>query len=165
MSDSLRPHGLQPTRLLCPWNSPDENIGVGSHSLLPGIFPTQESNPTLPTMQASEPAEKLIPRSLNPGPTGSDGEESACSVGDPSSIPGSGRPPGEGIGYSLQYSWASLVTQTVNNLPTMLGTWVQSLDPLEKRMASHSSNLAWRIPWTEEPSGLQSMGLQRFRHN
>ena len=58
----------------------------------------------------------------------------------------------------------SLVAQTVKHLPTMLETWVQSLgweDPLEKEMATHSSTLAWRIPWTEEPGGLQSMGSQR----
>ena len=47
MSDSLRAHGLEPTRLLCPWNSPGTNIGVGSHSLLQGIFLTQGSNPGL----------------------------------------------------------------------------------------------------------------------
>ena len=57
----------------------------------------------------------------------------------------------------------SLVAQTVKSLPTMQETWVQSLgweDPLEKEMATHSSILAWRIPWTEEPSRLQPMGLQ-----
>ena len=47
MSDFLQPHGLQPTRLLCPWNSPGQNTGVGCHSLLHGIFPTQGSNPGL----------------------------------------------------------------------------------------------------------------------
>ena len=55
-----------------------------------------------------------------------------------------------------------------NNLPTMQETQVQSLgweDPLEKDMATHSSILVWRIPWTEEPGGLQSMGLQRVGHN
>ena len=63
---------------------------------------------------------------------------------------------------------ASLVAQMLKNLPAMLETQVWSLgweDPLEKRMAAHSSILAWRIPWTEEPGGLQSMGLQRVRHN
>ena len=57
-----------------------------------------------------------------------------------------------------------LVAETVKNLPAMLETWVRSLgqeDPLEKGMASNSSILAWRIPWTEEPGRLQSMGLQR----
>ena len=65
--------------------------------------------------------------------------------------PGLGRSPGEGIGYLLQYSWASLVAQVVKNLPAMLETWVRPLgweDPLEKRMAIHSSILTWRIPWT-----------------
>ena len=56
----------------------------------------------------------------------------------------------------------------VKNLPAMQETWVRSLgweDPLEKGMAAHSRILAWRIPWTEEPGGLQSMGSQRIRHN
>ena len=55
----------------------------------------------------------------------------------------------------------------VKNLPTMQETWVQSQaweDPLEKGMATHSIILSWRIPWTEEPGGLQSMGSQRVRH-
>ena len=75
----------------------------------------------------------------------------------------SGRSPGEGIGYPLQYSWPSLVAQTVKNPPAMQETWVPSVaweDPLEEGMATHSSILAWRIPWTEEPGGLQSMGSQ-----
>ena len=58
---------------------------------------------------------------------------------------------------------ASLVAYTVKNLPAMQEIQVQSLclkDPLEKRMANHSSILVWRIPWTEEPGGLQSMGSQ-----
>ena len=63
-------------------------------------------------------------------------------------IPRSGGSAGEGIGYPLQYSWASLVAQTVKNLPAMPETWVQMLgweDPLEKGKATHSSILAWRI--------------------
>ena len=58
------------------------------------------------------------------------------------------------------------VAQMVNKLPTVLETWIWPLgqdDPLEKGMASHSNILAWRIPWTEEPGGLQSMGSQRVR--
>ena len=57
--------------------------------------------------------------------------------------------------------WASLVAQLVKNLPAMQETWVQSLgqeDPLEKEMSTYSSILAWKIPWTEEPGRLQSMG-------
>ena len=64
-------------------------------------------------------------------------------------IPGWGRFPGEGIGYPLQYSWASLVTQLTKNLPAIQETWIQSLgkeDPLEEGMATHFSILAWRIP-------------------
>ena len=82
-------------------------------------------------------------------PGSSAGKESACNVGDPCSIPGSGRSPGEGIDYPLQYYWASLVAQMVKNLPTIWETWVRSLgweDPLEEGMATHSSILAWRIP-------------------
>ena len=56
----------------------------------------------------------------------------------------------------------------MKNLPAMREIWVQSMDwedPLEKEMATHSSILAWEIPWTQEPGGLQSMGLQRVGHN
>ena len=63
---------------------------------------------------------------------------------------------------------ASLVVQMVKNLPGMWETWVGSLgrkDPLEEDMTTHSSILAWRIPWTEEPGGLQSMGSSRLRHD
>ena len=84
-------------------------------------------------------------------PGSSVGKDSACNAGDPSSIPGSERSSGEGIGYPLQYSWASLVAQLVKNLPAMRETWVRSLgweDPLEEGKATHSSILAWRIPWT-----------------
>ena len=84
-------------------------------------------------------------------PHSSVGKESTCNAGDPSSIPGSGRSPGEGIGYPLQYSWASLVAQLVKNLLAMQETWVQSLgweDLLEKGKATHSNIVAWRIPWT-----------------
>ena len=66
------------------------------------------------------------------------------------------------------YYLVSLVAQMVKSLPTMRETWVWSLareDPLEKEMATHSSILAWRIPWTEEPGRLQSMGSQRVRQD
>ena len=79
------------------------------------------------------------------------GKESTCKGGDLGSIPGSGSYPGEGIGFPLQYSWASLVAQMVKNLPGMCESWVRFLsyeDPLEEGMATHSSILAWRIPWT-----------------
>ena len=117
---------------------------------------------------------------------GSDGKESACNAGDLGLIPGSERSPGEGNGEfhgqqslegfhpwghkeldmteQLAFSfWASLVAQTVKNLPAKQEIWVQSLgqkDLLEKGMATNSSVLAWRIPWTEEPGRAQAMGLQ-----
>ena len=121
-------------------------------------------------------------------PCGSAGKESASKVGDLHSNPGLGRSPGEGKGYPLQYSglqnsmdcivhrvtkswtrlsdfhFTSLVVQTVKNLPAMQETQVRSLggeDPLEEGVATHCSILARRIPWTEEPGGLQSLGSQR----
>ena len=96
-------------------------------------------------------------------PDSSVGKESACNAGNPGSIPGPGRSAGEGIDYSLQYSWASLVAQLVKPLPAMRESWVQSLsweDPLEKGKVSHSCILAWRIPWT-----VYSMGSQRAVHD
>ena len=81
-----------------------------------------------------------------PGSTA--GKESAYNAGDPSLISRSGSSPREGIGYPLQYSWASLVAQTVKNSPAMWKTWVQSLgceDPLEEGVVTHSSILTWRI--------------------
>ena len=76
------------------------------------------------------------------------GKESTCNAGDPSSITGSGRFPGEEIGYPFQYSWVSLVAQLGKNLLAMQETWVPSLsweDPLEKGKATHSHILSWRI--------------------
>ena len=79
-----------------------------------------------------------------------------------------------GAGYTVEYIrqwaksgspwWVSLVAQMVKNLPAMLETWVRSLSleyPLEKETATHSSVLAWEIPWTKRPDGLQPMGSQR----
>ena len=96
-------------------------------------------------------------------PDGSAGQEYACNEGNPGLISWSGRFTGKGIGYPLQYSWASLVAQLVNNPPAMQETWVQSLsweDYPGEGEATHSSILAWRIPWT-----VQSMGLQRVGHD
>ena len=101
-------------------------------------------------------------------PGSSAGKESTCNAGHPGSIPVSGRSPGEGIGYPLQYSWASLMAQLVKNPPAMQKTRDRYLgweDPLEEEMATHSSILAWEIPWAEELGGLQSMGSQRVGHN
>ena len=78
-------------------------------------------------------------------PGSSAGKESACNARDPGSIPGCGRSPGEGIGYTLQYSWASLVAQMVKNLSAKQETWVQPLVweyPQEEGMATHCNILA-----------------------
>ena len=91
------------------------------------------------------------PRSHTGFPDSSVGKESSCNAGDPGSIPGSGRSSGEGIGYPLQYSWASFLTQLLKNPPAIQETWVQSLgweESLEKGKAIPSSILAFRIPWT-----------------
>ena len=127
------------TRLLCPWDSPGKNTGVGCHSLLQGLFLTQEMIPGL--LHCRRILYQLSHQ------------------GDPGSIPGSGRSTGEGIGYPFQYTWAFLVAQLIKNLLAMQETRVWPLgweDPLEKGKATHSSILAWRIPWT-----VQSMGWQR----
>ena len=93
-------------------------------------------------------------QSLSRGfPDSSAGKESTCNAGDPSSIPGSRRSAGEGIGYPLQYYWASLVTQTVKNLPTIQESWVRSLgweDTLEKGKATTP------VFWPGEFHGLYS---------
>ena len=79
------------------------------------------------------------------------------------------------VAMAIMKNWAfdtqlgtSLVVQTVKRLPAVQETWVRFLgweDPQEKEMATHSSTLAWKIPWTEEPGRLQSMGSQRVRHD
>ena len=101
-------------------------------------------------------------------PGSSIGKESNSNARDPGLIPGSRRSTGEGIGYAFHYSSGSPVVQPVKNMPTMPEAWVQSQgwkDLLEKGMATHSSILAWRIPWTDESGGLQSMGSQKAGHN
>ena len=93
-------------------------------------------------------------------PRSSAGKESACKAGDPGSILGSGRSPGEGKGYQLQYSWASLVAQMVKDPSAMRETWVPSLDgedPLEASMATHSNILAWRIHGQRSPWGSKEL--------
>ena len=88
-------------------------------------------------------------------------------------IPGSGSSPGEGIGYPLQYSWASLVAQVVKNPPSMWQTWVQSLgweDPLEEGLGTPSSILAWRIPmdrgaWWVTAHGVTKSWTQLSQHS
>ena len=101
----------------------------------------------LKTMYKNVSVERT-PRGIHCNPGDSDSKESACNAGDLGSIAGLGRSPGEGVGYPVQYSWASLVAETVKNPPAMWETWIQSLgwkDSLEEGMATHSSIFARRI--------------------
>ena len=98
-------------------------------------------------MQSRAPDTRVLKNIVDGFPGDSDGRESTCNAADPGLIPGSGRSSGEGIGYPLQYSWASLVAQMVKN--QLWETWVLSLiwkNPLEAGMATQSSIFAWRIP-------------------
>ena len=97
-------------------------------------------------------------------PGSSAGKESACNAGDPGSIPRLGRSPGEGICYPLQDSWASLLAQSVKNLPTMQDPWVGKI-PWKRAWQPTPVFLPEESPWTEEPGWLQSMGSQRAGHN
>ena len=147
-----------------------------------GIIPTSASIFTWPScfsfvsVYLKSPFPSLIRKlvidlgptlSIQGFPDNSVSKESACYAGDPSSIPGSGRSAGEGKGYPLQYSWASLVAQLVKNPPAMQETWVRSWglqDPLKKETAPHSSILAWGIPW-RNLADYSSLGHKRVGHD
>ena len=113
-------------------------------------------------------------------PDSSVGKESACDAGDPGSIPGLGRSTGEGIGYPLQYSglensmdcivhgveksWTQLSDFHFQTSEFVVICYSNNGIP-EKAMATHSSTLAWKIPWAEEPGRLPSMGSHRVGHD
>ena len=128
-------------------NSPGNNTGVGCLALLQRNIPKLGIEPRSPTVQADcLPAEPPV----NPS-----GSESTCNAGYPDSIPGSGKSAGEGIGYPLQYSWASLVSQLVKNPLAMQETWV---DPWVGK-------IPWRRKWQStlvfllgKPHGQKSLG-------
>ena len=101
-------------------------------------------------------------------PDSSASQGSTCNAGDPGSVPGSGRSAGEGIGYPLQYWWASLVAQVVKNLPAMWEIWEDPwVGKIPWRRAWQPTPVLWpgESSWTEEPGGLQSMGLQIVRRD
>ena len=130
-------------------DSPGKNTGVGCHALLQGIFPTQGLNlglfhllhwqvGSLLRAPPGKPQSNYTPIKINKNK------------------------------YLGIYLTASLVAQRLKHLPAMQETWVRSLsweEHLEKEMATHSSILAWRIPWMEGPGGLQSTGSQRVGHD
>ena len=144
------PIELQPFRLRCPWNSPDKNTGVGCHFLLWGIFLTQGSNPgLLYCRQILYQLRHHLPfgpprgrHNLWPGLTRESDFPWRCEL------------------LSLSCSenspwWISFIHSLVHSLITYLF----------HAMARHSSALAWKIPWTEDPGRLQSMGWKRVRHD
>ena len=96
-------------------------------------------------------------------PGSSASKESACNAGDPGSTPGLGRYPGEGIGYPLQYSLASLVAQTVKT-PPGFNPWLWKI-PWRREWQATPVFLPGESPQTEGPGGLQSIGSQRVRHD
>ena len=129
--------------------------------LVPGFLAPSPSHPS-ELLAASGPLEREPLRQLGfSRPRARAAEEPACDAVDPGSIPGWERCPGEGIGYPLQYPWASLVAQLVKNLPAKRETWLRFLgreDALEEGTATHSSIPAWRMPWTEELAGYSPRG-------
>ena len=148
----LCPILCDPHLLYGPWDSPGQNTGVGSLSLLQGIFPTQGLNPGLPHCRQIlyQLSQKGSPRILKcvvyPFAKGSSQPRNRTRV---SCIAGRFST-NCAIREALRIS---LVAQTIKRLPIMRETWVRSLgqeDPLEKEMATHCSILAWKIPWTEE---------------
>ena len=98
-------------------------------------------------------------------PGGSEGKESACNVADLNSVPGSGRSPGEENGNLLQYSGLENPMDGGGPWRAAIHRVAKSRTQLNDFTFTHSSILAWRIPWTEEPSGLQSMGTHRVVHD
>ena len=143
MSDSLRPYGLQPAKLLCPWDFSSKNTGVDFHALLGNL-------PYLGIQLTSLMSPAVAGRFFT--------TSAACETHSCVDIAKTSR-------KNFLLSCATRVfpgNSVVKNLPAMQETWVWSLgweDPLEGRK-THSSIPAWRIPWAEEPGGLQPMGSQ-----
>ena len=157
MSDSWQPHGLQPTRLLHPWDSPGKSTGVGSHFLLQGIFPTWGSNPGLP--HCRQMLKPLSHQGLKGQRQLPDFNSFYTSVTEKAMAP-----------HSSTLAWKIPWTEKPGGLQS-IGSQLSNFTftfhflALEKEMATHSSVLAWRIPGMGEPGGLPSMGSHRVRHD
>ena len=176
----MRPHRRKPTRLPHPWDSPGKNTGVGCHFLLQcrKVKSEREVSQSCPTL--SDPMDYSLPGSSIHGifqarvlEWGAIAITTLCLsflICKMETV--------DGLIIECRHKYkyinrtickkTSLVAQAVKRLSTMRETWVRSLgweDPLEKEMAIHSSTIAWKIPWTEEPGRLQSLGLQRAGHD
>ena len=155
------------------WNSPGQNTGVGSLSLFQAIFPTQGSNPGLPNCRrilyqlSHKGSSRILEWVAYPFSSGSSWSSNWTGVSCTARGFFTNWAKREGFTRAFVYL-VSLVAQMVKNPPAMQETGVQSLapeDPLKEGIATHSSILAWRIPWTEELGRLWSTGSQRVRHN
>ena len=150
----MRPNRRQPTRLPRPWDSPGKNTGVGCCFLLQCMQVKSESEVTQSCPTLCEPMDCCLSGSSVHGIFQARVLEWGAIAFSES--------------MNIMYVMTSLVAQLVKNPSAMWKTWAQSLgweDPLEEVKATHSSILAWKIPWTEKPGGLQSMGSQRAEHN
>ena len=146
----MRPHRRQPTRLLWPWDSPGKNTGVGCHFLLQCMKVKSESEIAQSCLSLCDPMDCSLPGSSVHGIF-------QARVLEWSAIAFSGGLVLDDLYYIEVYSRYILFTQMVKSLPAVQETQVRFLgqeDPLEKEMATHTSILAWRILWTEEPGGL-----------
>ena len=167
------PRESSPPRLSCPWNSPGKNTGVG----LPFPSPMHESkkwkwscsvisDPQWP--HGLQPTRLLHPWDFPGKSTGVGCHCLLCLWGLHHPNTKTRQKHHTQKGNYQPLSLGLSLAQMVRNMPVERGTWVWSLcqeDTLEKGMVTHFSILAWRIPWTEEPGGLQSMGSQRVRHD
>ena len=158
MSDSVRPHRQQLTRLPRPWDSPGKNTGVGCHFLLQCIKVKSESEVAQSCPTLRDPMDCSLPgssahgifqaRVLEWGAIAFSTQWPQTSLNIPKfSI--------NGIFQARVLEWGAIAFSTMQETRVLFLGWEV---PLEKRVAIHSSILTWRIPWTEKPGGLQSVG-------
>ena len=129
MSDSVRPHRVQPIRLPRPWDSPGKKTGVGCHFLLQCMKVKSESEAAQSCPTLHDPMDCSLP---------------GLSI--------------HGIFQARAVEWGAIAFSKIH-------TTIYKMHTAIYKTAAHSSVLAWRIPWTEEPGGLQSIGSQRVGHN
>ena len=159
MSDSVRPHRWQPTRLLHPWDSPGKNTGVGCHFLLQCMKVKSESEVAQSCPTLSNPMDCSLPGSSVHGIFQTRVLEWVA-IAFSTSIHDYWKNPTDGGAW-----WATVhgVTKSQRRLSDFTLTF--QFHALEKEMATHSSVLAWRIPGTGKPGGLPSMGSHRVGHD